>query len=155
MQDNSLKNTCIKKRYYLVGTNQSKQKYRVLKIHRNNPRELNVIEDDVVYSEAEIARLLKMIEDGNLSVGGLHRVPMNIYGIVGFIRFTMGWYMIFITNRKQVALIGGHYIYHIDETRLVPIGSQVKIDKNSDEGRYVAISSRHSFTSEFLLTRDP
>lgn len=94
-----------------------------------------MIEDDVVYSEAEITRLLKMIEDGNLSVGGLHRVPMNIYGIVGFIRFTMGWYMIFITNRKQVALLGGHYIYHIDETRLVPIGSQVKIDKNSDEGR--------------------
>jgi hypothetical protein len=94
-----------------------------------------VIEDDVVYTELEKTKLLNMIEDGNRAVGGLHLVPMRIYGIVGFIRFTQGWYMIFITKRKQVALIGGHYVYHIDETQLLPLGVQVKIDKNSDEGR--------------------
>lgn len=96
-----------------------------------------MIEDEAVYTENEKTRLLKMIEDGNLAVGGLQPVPMRIYGIVGFIRFTEGWYMIFITKRKQVALLGGHYVYHIDETRLVPVGHQVKVDKNSDEARYV------------------
>ncbi|CEP13787.1 hypothetical protein [Parasitella parasitica] len=126
-----------KTRYYLVGTNQARQKYRVLQIHRTNPKELVVIEDDVLYSEHEKSRLLKMIEDGNLSVGGLQLSPMRIYGIVGFVRFTQGWYMIFITKRRQVALLGGHYIYHIDETRLVPICLGAKIDKNSDEARYV------------------
>ncbi|KAL9559694.1 hypothetical protein MBANPS3_000317 [Mucor bainieri] len=126
-----------KTRYYLVGTNQARQKYRVLQIHRTNPRELVVIEDDVLYTEYEKSRLLKMIEDGNLSVGGLQLSSMRIYGIVGFVKFTQGWYMIFITKRRQVALLGGHYIYHIDETRLVPIGLGAKIDKNSDEARYV------------------
>ncbi|KAL9540580.1 hypothetical protein PS6_010699 [Mucor atramentarius] len=126
-----------KTRYYLVGTNQARQKYRVLQIHRTNPRELVVIEDDVLYTEYEKSRLLKMIEDGNLSVGGLQLSSMRIYGIVGFVKFTQGWYMIFITKRRQVALLGGHYIYHIDETRLVPIGLGAKVDKNSDEARYV------------------
>ncbi|KAG0179412.1 phosphatidylinositol-3,5-bisphosphate 5-phosphatase [Apophysomyces sp. BC1021] len=135
-----------------VGTNQSKQRYRVLQIHRTNPKDLVVIEDDVVYSEQEKTRLLKMIEDGNLSVGGLHLVPMCIYGIVGFIRFTQGWYMIFITKRKQVALLGGHYVYHIDKTRLVPIGLQVKIDKNSDEARYIATFQNIDLTKNFYFS---
>lgn len=111
-----------------------------------------VIEDDVVYSEAEKAKLLKMIEDGNLSVGGLHRVPLNIYGIVGFIRFTQGWYMIFITERKQVALLGGHYIYHIEKTQLIPVGHQAKVDKKSDEARYMATFQNIDLTKNFYFS---
>ncbi|KAI8147495.1 SacI homology domain-containing protein [Fennellomyces sp. T-0311] len=141
-----------KTRYYLIGTNQSRQKYRVLQIHRTNPKELVVIEDDVVYSETQKTRLLNMIENGNAHVGGLQLVPMRIHGIVGFIRFTQGWYMIFITNVKQVALIGGHYVYHIDETRLVPIGPQVKVDKNSDEARYIATFQNIDLTKNFYFS---
>ncbi|KAJ8654833.1 hypothetical protein O0I10_009557 [Lichtheimia ornata] len=141
-----------KTRYYLVGTNQSRQRYRVLQIHRTNPKELTVIEDEAVYTENEKTWLLKMIEDGNLAVGGLQPVPMRIYGIVGFIRFTEGWYMIFITKRKQVALLGGHYVYHIDETRLVPVGHQVKVDKNSDEARYIATFQNVDMTKNFYFS---
>lgn len=93
-----------------------------------------------------------MIEDGNLSVGGLHLSAMRIYGIVGFVRFTQGWYMIFITKRRQVALLGGHYIYHIDETRLVPIGYQAKIDKNSDEARYMGIFQNIDLAKNFYFS---
>ena len=135
-----------------MGTNAAKERYRVLQIHRTNPTELTVIEDDVLYTEGEKARLLKMIEDGNLSVGGLHLTPMRIYGIVGFVRFTQGWYMIFITKRRQVALLGGHYIYHIDETRLVPIALQSKIDKNSDEARYIATFQNIDLAKNFYFS---
>ncbi|KAF7730161.1 phosphatidylinositol-3,5-bisphosphate 5-phosphatase [Apophysomyces ossiformis] len=131
---------------------ETKTRYRVLQIHRTNPKDLVVIEDDVVYSEQEKTRLLKMIEDGNLSVGGLHLVPMCIYGVIGFIRFTQGWYMIFITKRKQVALLGGHYVYHIDNTRLVPIGLQVKVDKNSDEARYIDTFQKIDLTKNFYFS---
>ncbi|KAI8339268.1 SacI homology domain-containing protein [Chlamydoabsidia padenii] len=141
-----------KTRYYIVGTDQSKQRYRVLQVHRTNPKDLVVIEDDVVYTEQEKTKLLDMIEDGNRSVGGLHLVPMRIYGIIGFIRFTQGWYMIFITKRKQVALLGGHYVYHIDETQLLPLGLQVKIDKNSDEGRYIATFQNIDLTKNFYFS---
>ncbi|KAI8359085.1 SacI homology domain-containing protein [Choanephora cucurbitarum] len=141
-----------KTRYYLVGTNEAKQRYRVLQIHRTNPTELVVIEDDVLYNEQEKTRLLKMIEDGNLSVGGLQLSPMRIYGIVGFVRFTQGWYMIFITKRRQVAILGGHYVYHIDETRLVPIGLGHKIDKNSDEARYVSTFQNIDLAKNFYFS---
>jgi hypothetical protein len=113
---------------------------------------LVVIEDDVLYTESEKTRLLKMIEDGNLSVGGLQLSSMKIYGVVGFVRFTQGWYMIFITKRRQVALLGGHYIYHIDETRLVPIGLQAKIDKNSDEARYIATFQNIDLAKNFYFS---
>lgn len=93
-----------------------------------------------------------MIEDGNLSVGGLQLSSMRIYGVVGFVRFTQGWYMIFITKRRQVALLGGHYIYHIDETRLVPIGLGTKIDKNSDEARYVATFQNIDLAKNFYFS---
>jgi hypothetical protein len=111
-----------------------------------------VIEDDVLYTEPEKTRLLKMIEDGNLSVGGLQLSSMRIYGVVGFVRFTQGWYMIFITKRRQVALLGGHYIYHIDETRLVPIGLGTKIDKNSDEARYVSTFQNIDLAKNFYFS---
>ncbi|KAG1054130.1 hypothetical protein G6F43_003834 [Rhizopus delemar] len=141
-----------KTRYYIIGTNQARQRYRVLQIHRTNPNELTVIEDDVLYTEQEKTRLLKMIEDGNLSVGGLQLSPMEIYGIVGFIRFTQGWYMIFITKRRQVAVLGGHYVYHIDKTRLVPIGPQVKLDKNSDEARYITTFQNIDLAKNFYFS---
>lgn len=96
-----------------------------------------MIEEDALYTRKEAEQLLKMIIDGNRNSGGCNEVPMQIHGIIGFIKFTQGWYMLFITRRSQVALVGGHYIYHIDETKLVPIGLPVKYDKNSDEARSV------------------
>ncbi|KAI8066470.1 SacI homology domain-containing protein [Gongronella butleri] len=143
-----------KTRYYLVGSDHAKQRFKVLQIHRTNPRDLVVIEDDVVYSQQEKIKLLGMIEDGNLSVGGLHPVHKPIYGIVGFVRFTQGWYMVVITKCKQVALLGGHYIYHIEATELIPIGYQTKIDRNSntDEGRYITTFENIELTKNFYFS---
>ncbi|RCH83692.1 phosphatidylinositol-3,5-bisphosphate 5-phosphatase, partial [Rhizopus stolonifer] len=141
-----------KTRYYVIGTNEARQRYRVLKIDRTNPNELDVFEDDVLYTEQEKTRLLKMIEDGNLSVGGLQLSPMEIHGLVGFIKFTQGWYMIFITKRRQVAVLGGHYVYHIDKTRLIPVGPQVKLDKNSDEARYITTFQNIDLAKNFYFS---
>ena len=38
------------------------------------------------------------------------------YGIFGFVRFLAGYYMIVITKRRKVALIGSHVIYRIEDT---------------------------------------
>jgi hypothetical protein len=71
---------------------------------------------------------------------------------VGFVKFTQGWYMIFITKRRQVAMLGGHYIYHIDETRLVPLGLTHRIDKNSDEARYVNTFQNIDLSKNFYFS---
>ncbi|CAO3675787.1 unnamed protein product [Umbelopsis ramanniana] len=141
-----------KTRYYLFGTNHYQKRYRVLKIDRTSPKELVVIEEDALYTRTEAEQLLKMIIDGNRNSGGCSEVPMQIHGIIGFIKFTQGWYMLFITRRSQVALIGGHYVYHIDETKLVPIGLPVKYDKNSDEARYIAIFQNVDMTKNFYFS---
>ncbi|GAB5587403.1 phosphatidylinositol-3 [Umbelopsis nana] len=141
-----------KTRYYLFGTNHWQKRYRVLKIDRTSPKELVVIEEDALYTRKEAEQLLKMIIDGNRNSGGCNEVPMQIHGIIGFIKFTQGWYMLFITRRSQVALVGGHYIYHIDETKLVPIGLPVKYDKNSEEARYIAIFQNVDMTKNFYFS---
>jgi len=53
-----------------------------------------------------------MMDEGNKSSGGLSKV-LTFFGIFGFVRFLEGYYMILITKRSTVALIGGHYVYHI------------------------------------------
>ncbi|CAG8553035.1 6267_t:CDS:10, partial [Acaulospora morrowiae] len=120
-------------------------------IDRTSPTELNVIEDDVIYSKQEINDILAVLEEGNRISGGLKNI-VTAYGIVGFIRFTEGYYISLITKRSAVALIGGHYIYHIDETLLRSIGPQSKPEKNSDEYKYINIFNNVDLTKNFYFS---
>ena len=65
--------------------------------------------------------------------GGIHKVAQG-YGMLGLIRFTQSYYLCLITKCSQVAILGGHFIYHIDETKLIPLGTNYKRpEKYSDE----------------------
>ena len=66
----------------MVGSNQSDNRFRILKIDRMTPTELTVIEDDVVYSKQEMSDVLASLEEGNRISGGLNKV-LTAYGIVG------------------------------------------------------------------------
>jgi phosphatidylinositol 3,5-bisphosphate 5-phosphatase len=44
----------------------------------------------------------------------------------GFVRFTDCYYLILITKKSSVALLGGHYVYHVDETCLIPLMGGIK-----------------------------
>ena len=93
-----------KTRFFLVGSNSSQTRFRVLKIDRTEPTEINVIDDKVEYNAREIRQLLHMIDVGNRpkslksyekgSFGLTHRC--TAYGILGFIRFLEGHYIILI-----------------------------------------------------------
>jgi hypothetical protein len=48
--------------------------HRVLKIDRTDPTNLNVVEDATTYDSAELDLLLRMVQDGNKSQGGLEKV---------------------------------------------------------------------------------
>ena len=75
-------------RFYLVGSNNTETKFRVLKIDRTEPRELVISDDRVVYTAKEIRDLLMMIDVGNRSkVGqkmgtGLSRA-VSAFGVIG------------------------------------------------------------------------
>jgi len=146
-----------KTRFYIIGTNQNEEKYRILKIDRTVTDELIITDDDVIYSKQEITQLLAMIEDGNKVAGGLRKIARNFFGIIGFIKFLEGYYMIIITKTSTVAVLGGHYIYHIDDTVPITIpGQGVKIDKKQNEARYSQMFSKVDLTKNcyFSYTYD-
>lgn len=106
--------------FYMIGWNKSRTFWKVLKIDRSEPCDLNIVEDSVVYSEVECYDLLKRIHDGNKSTGGLKFVTM-CYGIVGFVKFLGPYYMLLITKRKKIGMICGHAVYSIAKNDMIPI----------------------------------
>lgn len=140
-----------------MGTNApAGTRFRVLKIDRTTaPDELSITEDEAVYSKSEVDDLLEMIANGNKSTGGMREIA-KFYGIVGFVRFTEGYYLTIITKRSSVALIGGHYIFHIDATSTISIHSSTtptsKLDKNSDEARYLQMYQMVDLTKNFYFS---
>ncbi|EPS36043.1 hypothetical protein H072_10485 [Dactylellina haptotyla CBS 200.50] len=142
-------------RYYIVGSDLMDEQYRMLKIDRTvDPGELSIIEDDVVYTKDELVQLLDAIEDGNLAHGGL-KMRCAMWGILGFIRFTTNYYMLVITKKSIVAMLGGHYVYQIEATELIPIitsTSTKRADKNPEEGRFMGIFGNLDLTKNFYFS---
>ncbi|MBA0693967.1 hypothetical protein Goari_004303 [Gossypium aridum] len=67
--------------FYMIGRDKSRTYWRVLKIDRLDPSELNIREDSTTYTESECSELLRRIHEGNISTGGLRFVTI-CYGIV-------------------------------------------------------------------------
>ncbi|KAI5422290.1 variant 8, suppressor of actin mutation [Lathyrus oleraceus] len=124
-------------RFYMIGRDKSRTFWRVLKIDRLEPSELNIVEDPTLYSEAECCDILKRIHDGNKSTGGLKFVT-TCYGIIGFIKFLEPYYMLLITKRKKIGTICGHDVYAITKSEMVPIphpSVRSKLAYSKDENR--------------------
>lgn len=144
-------------RYYLVGTNMMDTRFRILKIDRTaDAGSLSIAEDDIVYSKKEMSQLLNAIDDGNKGAGGMH-LRCSTWGLLGFIRFTGPYYMLLITKRSQVAMIGGHFVYSIDGTEMVPLtmgsSSRFKPDtKNTEETRFLGILNNLDLTRSFYFS---
>lgn len=144
-------------RYYLVGADIMDQRFRILKIDRNSDvGNLSVSEDDIVYTKKEMNELLSAIGDGNKSTGGM-KLKCSTWGLLGFVRFTGTYYMLLITKRSQVAMIGGHYVYQIDGTELVPLvtsqNSRFKPDsRNAEETRFLGILNNLDLSRSFYFS---
>ncbi|RKO96717.1 hypothetical protein CXG81DRAFT_9606, partial [Caulochytrium protostelioides] len=140
-------------KFYIVASDQCAINYRVLHISRTVPLPaLSVTDDKVVYTKSEVAELLAMVEDGNRNVGGLKKV-MGFHGLFGFVRFLEGWYMILITKRSPVALLGGHAVYHVDDTLILPIVASVpKADRRIEEQRYFQIFCQIDTSKNFYYS---
>jgi hypothetical protein len=143
-------------RFYMVGINLPETRFRILKLDRTSESgELSIIEDDMVYTKREMVQLLDAIDDGNKSSGGLKQ-KCSAWALLGFVRFTGAYYMLLVTKRSQVAVLGGHNVYQIDETELVSLtpaeSSRLKPEKQSEEERYRAILSNLDLTRSFYFS---
>ncbi|KAF2473890.1 uncharacterized protein BDR25DRAFT_281974 [Lindgomyces ingoldianus] len=143
-------------RFYLVGADIMDKHYRVLKIDRTAPPgHLNIFEDDIVYDKREMNQLLNAIDDGNKGSGGM-KLKCSSWGLLGFIRFTEAYYMLLITKRQQMAMIGGHYIFQVDGTELIPLTtgstSRFQKDRNPEEARFLSILNNLDLTRSFYFS---
>ncbi|KAL1389595.1 polyphosphoinositide phosphatase-like protein Fig4 [Phyllosticta capitalensis] len=143
-------------RFYLVGADVTDMHFRVLKIDRTAPPgHLNIFEDDIVYDRKDMNQLLNTIDDGNKGSGGL-KLKCVSWGLLGFIRFTDAYYMLVITKRIAVAMLGGHYIYQVDGTDMIPLttgsGSRFAKDRNPEESRFLGILNNLDLTRSFYFS---
>jgi hypothetical protein len=143
-------------RFYLVGADIMEKQYRVLKIDRTAPPgHLSVFEDDILYNRREMHQLLNAIDDGNKGTGGM-KLKCSTWGLLGFIRFTEAYYMLLITKRAQVAMLGGHYIYQVDGTEMIPLTtgatSRFQKDRNPEEARFLASLANLDLTRSFYFS---
>lgn len=69
-------------RFYIVASNTSDSRHRILKIDRSVQDELAVIEDESEYSGKQMTAMLKMLDDGNRGSGGLGK-PRAFFGLAG------------------------------------------------------------------------
>ncbi|KAM0946408.1 putative SAC domain, polyphosphoinositide phosphatase Fig4 [Dioscorea sansibarensis] len=141
-------------RFYLIGSDSEKRRFRVLKIDRSEPSELGVSEDPVVYSEQEVKSLRQRIAEGNRATGGLSFVT-KVYGLAGCIKFLESYYMILVTKRRQIGSICGHAIYAIDESQMITVPhSSVQSDVafSKTELRYKKLLSSVDLTKDFFFS---
>lgn len=144
-------------RFYLVGGDTLDRKFRILKIDRTaDLGDLSIVEDDIVYTKKEMDQLLNTIDDGNKSSGGL-KLRCIMWGLLGFIRFTGAYYMLIITKKSPVAMIGGHYVYQVNGTDLVSLttissSSRMKVDRDPEEARFIGILNNLDLSRSFYFS---
>jgi phosphatidylinositol 3,5-bisphosphate 5-phosphatase len=141
-------------RYYIVGVDVSEKWYRILKIDRSTEgAELNMTDDKIVYNFQQMKQLLDTIDDGNKGTGGI-KLRCTTWGLLGFIKFTGPYYMLLITKKSTVAMVGGHYIYQVEGTELVSLtAAKFKADtRNTQEQRFLGIFSNLDLTRSFYYS---
>lgn len=125
---------------YIVGSNAKQSLFRIIEITTNptNYESLAIIEDkSYFYTRKDLIELIEGLNES--TEGGIHKIT-EAYGLIGFIRFTKGYYLSVITKCSQVAVLGGHFMYHVDDTKLIPLQFDYKrADKYSDEEKLLSI----------------
>jgi len=145
-----------KSKFYLVGSNNTQTLFRVLKIDRLENRQLDVSDDKTVYTTREIRDLLTMIDVGNRSkigqkIGSGLTKTVSAFGLAGFVRFLEGFYIVLITKRRKVGVIGHHTIYKIEDTSMIYIPPDTK-EQHPDEQRYLKMFQATDLSSNFYFS---
>ncbi|KAJ2606339.1 phosphatidylinositol-3,5-bisphosphate 5-phosphatase [Coemansia sp. RSA 1285] len=130
----------------IIGSNESEGLYRVLYINRTVGDIKQMVKDDgVSHSPAEIQQLVADIQSK-----GMKLLVAGVCGIVGFVRFTKGCYISIVTKRRPVALLGGHYVYHVEDTRLLSIS--YKPERSDAEEKCISRFKNVDLTKNFYYS---
>lgn len=137
-----------------MGSNNTQTRFRVLKIDRTETKDLVVVDDKVEYNQLEIHDMLNRLVQGNRkgkSTQSALKRSISAFGVLGFVRFLEGYFLILITKRRRVAQIGHHVLYKVMDTSMVYIPSDH--DKaGSEEAKYQKIFQNVDLSSNFYFS---
>ncbi|XP_026464505.1 polyphosphoinositide phosphatase-like [Ctenocephalides felis] len=139
-----------KEKIYIVGSNNAQTRFRLLNIDRRNITELNITDDKIEYGFRDISNLVNKITTMHKARGSTVKI-FYAFGIVGFIRFLHGYYIILITKRRRIAEIGLHILYKIEDTLMVPICLDSK-NIHPNEPKYVKMFQSIDLKSNFYFS---
>ncbi|XP_063228139.1 polyphosphoinositide phosphatase isoform X3 [Bacillus rossius redtenbacheri] len=88
------------------------------------------------------------------SVWKRDRFPLVVsaYGLLGFVCFLEGYYVILVTKRRRVAVIGHHTIYKIEDTTMIYIPNNGVRTSHPDEQRYLKMFQNIDLSSNFYFS---
>ncbi|KAL6496444.1 hypothetical protein OROGR_029702 [Orobanche gracilis] len=122
--------------FYIVGRDKSKTYWKVLKIDRSKPSELNIHEDSTTYTERECFDLLRRIREG-------------------FIKFLGPYYMLLITQKRQIGVICGHIIYSVSKTEIFSLPDSAvrsSMEHYKSENSYKKLLCMVDLTKDFYFS---
>lgn len=131
---------------YVVGSSNCKTKHRVLKFDRRFKNNLVISDNKRIMSSKELNDYRQ--QEGFDPPSRVE--PTVAFGIVGFVRFLEGYYLILIIKRRGVAIIGRHCIYKIEDTCMLYIPNEDRT--NNDEMKYLRIFNNVDLRSNFYFS---
>ncbi|XP_043259032.1 polyphosphoinositide phosphatase isoform X1 [Colletes gigas] len=78
--------------------------------------------------------------------------PVSAFGLLGFVRFLEGYYIILVTKRCRVAVVGHHTIYKVLDTSMIYIPNDTVRVFHPDEQRYVKMFQSIDLSSNFYFS---
>ncbi|AMD21092.1 HEL189Cp [Eremothecium sinecaudum] len=137
------------KAMYIVGSNKRETMFRILEIDLTKPNDMLVVaEDNVFFTRSDVMDILQNIEDSEKD--GLNK-KLTGHGLLGFIKFTECYYLLVVTKISHVAVVGGHSLYHIDSTELVPISASYK-KPDATESKFLSTFQNLDLTKSFYFS---
>ena len=105
-------------RVYVVGTDDSQQRFRVLKLGRSSADTLQSTVDFIEYGAVDFQALLVALHDGN--AGGCHMVAEAL-GLVGTIRLLSTVFLVLVKAASCVGELGPHQVYRAEALDFLPL----------------------------------
>eukprot|EP00762_Andalucia_godoyi_P000539 ANDGO_05262.mRNA.1 Phosphoinositide phosphatase SAC1 len=152
------------KEFVVVASTEDGLLHKILTIRRSldpsSDGELVIRTDPITYDQWKVSELLnlKAFECQSLlkkpNVKPVLPCRVAGYGILGFIRFLKGYYMLVVTDRRIVGSIAGHIVYSVEQTSLIPLFdiSGRKMFGKDLESRYREIFQHLDLTSDFYFS---
>ena len=122
----------------MVGSDKVQSELHAIKLHKRPDTDRNITLKDIMEEEKQIFYGSEL--DDHLSeIKGLTQVVRKAHGLMGFIKFLKGFYIVMITEKKKIAKIGRHNIYQVEDIIIKPLFTQGSGSSESkeEEAKYV------------------